>query len=110
MAAQRTEAGTAVSAREAGATQEEAMSEISVPPISIETDQPVASPTQDQLMPRFRNALGRPLSSSVEARQLVDGALEMTTQLGRFCARPPPAQSQVGVGGTITLAAPCAHF
>ena len=90
------------------ANEEEALSEI--PPISVESDQPAVSPTGEQLRRKFRDALGRRPPSAPEERRLADGALEITTQLGRFCARPSPVQPQSGIGGSTMLAAPCAHF
>jgi hypothetical protein len=96
-----------LSAGEQPANEEEALSEIS--PISVESDRPAVSPTQEQLRRRFHDALG-PALSAPEERRLADGTLQITTQLGHFCARPTPVQSQSGVGGNITLAAPCANF
>ena len=107
--AQGTDARAAVSPGEAAAS-EETLSDIPVPLISVESDQPAPAPTHEQLMRRFRDALGRPLGTGVEERQLADGTLELPTQLGRFCARPLPAQSRSQVGGSTTLVAPCASF
>ena len=87
--------------------EEQALSEM--PPISIESDQPVASPTEEALKRKFHDALKRRPSAPVE-RRLADGTLEITTQLGHFCAKPFPTQAQSGVGGNIRLAAPCATF
>ena len=97
-----------LSEREPANEEEAALSEM--PPISVESDQPAVSPTGEQLRRRFRDALGRRPPSAPEERRLADGALEITTQLGRFCARPSPVQSQSGIGGSTMLAAPCAHF
>ena len=80
-----------------------------LPPISIESNQPTASPTQEESGRKFHNALkGRP--SIAEERRLADGTLEITTQLGHFCAKPQPLQVQSGVGGNTRLAAPCEIF
>jgi hypothetical protein len=78
-------------------------------PISIESDQPSPPPTEQQLRRQFREALGARVSAP-EERLLGDGTLEITTQVGRFCAKPSPGQSQSGVGGNVTLAAPCTQF
>jgi hypothetical protein len=83
---------------------------MSVAPIIIESDLPAPQPTREQLMLRFRDALGQPPSFVVSERQLAGGALELTTRFGRFCARPVPVRSQSGIGGPITLAAPCTYF
>ena len=87
--------------------EEQVLSE--VPPISIESEQPAAPPTQKELTRRFHDAL-KPLSHAPEERRLADGTLEITTRLGHFCAKPLPAQVESGVGGNIRLAAPCATF
>ncbi len=108
--AQDTDGGAATSLAAAPASQESAVIEIPVAPIIIESDLPAPQPTLEQLMLKFREALGQPPSFVVSEHQLADGALELTTRFGRFCARPLPAQSQFGVGGHITLAAPCAHL
>jgi hypothetical protein len=89
------------------ADEEQALS--GMPPVSIESDQPAAPATQEELKRKFRDVLKmRP--SAPEERRLADGTLEITTQLGHFCAKPLPAQTQSGVGGNIRLAAPCANF
>jgi len=80
-----------------------------LPPISIETDQPAGPSTHKELERKFHDALKR-RPSAAEERRLADGTLEITTQLGHFCAKPLPAQAQSGVGGNIALAAPCATF
>jgi hypothetical protein len=80
-----------------------------MPPVSIESDQPAARPTQEELKRKFHDALKR-RPSAPEERRLADGTLETTTQLGHFCAKPLPVQAQSGVGGSISLATPCATF
>ena len=89
------------------ADEEQALSEM--PPISIESDQRAVPPTQEELKRKFHDALKR-RPSAPEERPLADGTLEITTQLGRLCARPLPGQVQPAVGGNIRLAAPCANF
>ena len=84
--------------------------EVPVEPIVIESDELTPEPTQDQLMQKFRDALGQPPSYIVSERQLASGVLEVTTRLGRLCVRPLPGQLRSGLGGDITLAAPCASF
>jgi hypothetical protein len=81
-----------------------------VEPIVIESDALTPEPTQDQLMQKFRNTLAQPSALIVAERRLSDGTLELTTRLGHFCARPLPAHLESGLGGDITLAAPCAWF
>ena len=58
-AAQGRDARAALSAGGAAAS-EETLSDIPVPPISVESDQPAPAPTHEQLMRRFRDALGGP--------------------------------------------------
>src|SRR5580765_2631388 len=67
--------------------EEQALSEM--PPISIESDRPAASPTQEELRRKFHDSLKR-RPSAPEERRLADGTVEITTQLGRLCARPLP--------------------
>jgi len=78
-------------------------------PISVESDQPSPPPTEQQVRRRLREALG-PRQGTLEERLLGDGTLEVTTRIARFCAKPSPGPSQSGIGGSITLAAPCAAF
>jgi hypothetical protein len=87
-----------------------AVVEVPVEPIVIESDALTPEPTQDQLMQKFRDALGQPPSYIVSERQLAGGVLEVTTRFGRLCVRPLPGQLGSGLGGDITLAAPCASF
>ena len=100
-------AGAPLSAGNQPPDKEQALSE--VPPISIESDQPAAPPTREELKRKFHDAL-KLRSSAPEERRLADGTLEITTRLGHFCAKPLPAQAESGVGGNIRLAAPCATF
>jgi hypothetical protein len=86
-----------------------AVIEVPAEPIVIESDALTPEPTQDQLLQKFRDALGQPPSLVVSERQLA-GGLEVTTRFGHFCARALPAQVRSGLGGDITLAAPCASF
>jgi len=79
-----------------------------MPAISIESDQPT-SPTLEELRRNLHSAL-KQRPSTPEERRLADGTLEITTQLGHFCAKPLPLQAQSGVGGNTRLAAPCATF
>ena len=79
------------------------------PPITIESDQPSPPPSEKELRHRFREPLS-PRASVPEERVLSDGTVEITTQVARLCAKPSPVQSQSGVGGKITLAAPCVQF
>ena len=78
-------------------------------PITIESDQPSPPPSEQELRRRFRESLN-PRASGPEERVLGDGTVEITTQVARLCAKPSPVQSQSGVGGKITLAAPCVQF
>jgi hypothetical protein len=77
----------------------------SVPVIEVVTNPDL---TQDQLMQRFRDELAQPPTLTV--RRFADGALEMTTRFGHFCGKPLPPHFESGLGGDITLAAPCAWF
>jgi hypothetical protein len=87
-----------------------AVIEVPAEPIVIESDTLTPEPTQDQLMRKFRDALGQPPSFIVSERQLAGGVLEVTTRFGRLCARPLPGQLHSGLGGDVTLASPCASF
>ena len=80
-----------------------------IPPISIESDEAAASSTQEELRRKFHERL-KQRPSVPDERRLADGTLEITTQLGRLCARPLPAPVESGVGGNIRLASPCASF
>jgi hypothetical protein len=82
---------------------------IEMPPISIETDEQAASPTQEELRRKFHDALER-RPRALEERRLADGTLEITTQLGHFCSRPLPVQPASGLGGNVRLTTPCAKF
>jgi hypothetical protein len=82
---------------------------IETPPISIESDEQAASPTQEELRRKFHDALERP-PRTPEERRLADGTLEITTQLGHFCSRPLPVQPASGLGGNVRLTVPCARF
>lgn len=84
--------------------------EVPAEPIVIESDALTPEPTQDQLLQKFRDALGQPPSFVVSERQLAGSVLEVTTRFGRFCARALPPQLQSGLGGDITLASPCTSF
>jgi hypothetical protein len=84
--------------------------EVPLAPIVIEGDAPGPAREQDQLMQKFRETLGSRPDSAVAEHRLANGPLKMTTPLGRLCAEPPPAHLESGLGGTITLAAPCAVF
>ena len=94
----------------ARASETGAVGEVRSPPVVIESDVLNLEPTLDQLMQKFRTALGQPSVSTVSERRLANGALEVTTSLGRFCTTPPPGYIQSALGGNITLAAPCALF
>jgi hypothetical protein len=96
---------------EAQATIEQGPSvEVPLAPIVIESDAPGPAREQDQLMQKFREALGSRPGSTLAEHQLANGPLEITTPFGRLCAEPPPAHLESGLGGGITLAAPCAVF
>jgi hypothetical protein len=84
--------------------------EIPLDPIVIESDLLEPEPTLDQLLRKFRETLTKPPSFILSERQYAGGTLEVTTRWGRFCARPVPAFAQSGLGGDVTLAAPCAAF
>jgi hypothetical protein len=59
-------------------------------------------------MQKFRDALAQP--PIVAEHRFSDGSLEVTTHFGHFCAKPLPGHVESGLGGDITLAAPCAWF
>ena len=84
--------------------------EIPSPPVVIEVEALNPEPTLDERMQKFRTALGQPSVSTVSERRFANGALEVTTSLGRFCTTPPPRYMQSGLGGDIALVAPCALF
>jgi len=84
--------------------------ELRLPPLVIEAQPTNPDPTQDQLMQKFRDALAQPSTLIVAEHRLSDGTLEVTTRLGRFCGKPPFPHLESGLGGDITLAAPCAWF
>ena len=90
--------------------QEDSSAEAPLVPIVIESDAPSPPPGRDQLMSKFREALGGPPDLTVAEHQFTNGPLEITTRFGRLCAEPPPAHLESGLGGDITLAAPCAMF
>lgn len=79
------------------------------PPISVESEQTSPPPTEQQLRRRLRETLTAP-QAPVQARELDDGTLEITTKLAHLCAKPTPPQSPGGPGGNIVLAAPCTRF
>lgn len=79
-------------------------------PITIEGERLYPDPTLDDSMRRFRDALGTRPPLILSERQFTDGAMELTTRFGRFCARPLPGYVQPGIGGNITLAARCASY
>ena len=84
--------------------------ELPLAPIVIESDAPSPPVGQDQLMRKFGEALGEPPGLAIAEHQLAHGPLEITTRFGHLCAEPPPAHVESGLGGDITLAAPCAVF
>ncbi|MEO8627266.1 MAG: hypothetical protein ABI612_04080 [Betaproteobacteria bacterium] len=78
-------------------------------PIIIEADPMNEEPTLDQLMHRFREALGAPPSYVISERPLGGEGLEFHTRYGRFCVKTPAVQMG-GPGGDVTLASRCASF
>ena len=84
--------------------------EVPAEPIVIEGEGIAPEPTLDQLMQKFREALSQPPTYVISERQLAGGLMEIRTRFGRFCVRPVPPQVQSGLGGDISLAAPCASF
>ena len=94
----------------APAEVEGSVGEIPSAPVVVESDILNPEPTLEERMQKFRTALGQPAVSIVSERRLANGALEVTTSLGRFCAAPPPRYMQSSLGGDIALVAPCALF
>jgi len=94
----------------APASEEDSTVELRVAPVVVESEALNPRPTLDELMQNFRTALGRPSVSSVSESRLANGALQVTTSLGRFCTTPPSGSIQSGLGGDITLTAPCALY
>ena len=90
--------------------QESPPAEIPLPPIVIESTPGSPDLTLDQLMQKFREALGSPPALVISEHQFYNGPLEIVTPFGRLCAEPPPARLESGLGGQINLAAPCAVF
>ncbi len=84
--------------------------EVPLAPIVVVSDPLTPNPTQDQLIRKFRDALGQPPTLVITEHQLAGGGVQMTTRYGRFCAGPLPGYLQSGLGGDIRLAAPCASF
>ena len=58
------------------------------------------APDHDSFMQKVRRWFGTDKALDAEIR----------TRFGRFCVRPVPPQVQSGLGGDISLAAPCASF
>ena len=58
-------------------------------------DQP---PTEEQLMQRFREALGSPRSLQLTEHSSAAGGIEVQSRYGRFCVNPTPAPSAGGPG------------
>ncbi|HTT39955.1 MAG TPA: hypothetical protein VMH32_20085 [Burkholderiales bacterium] len=81
------------------------MAAVQAEPVIIESGP--LEPTREELAQRFRQQLGEPPSYVVSERQLASGVLEVTTRYARFCVRPTGQAGQSGVGGNITIAAPC---
>jgi hypothetical protein len=98
--------GAYSSARDADGSVIEVPSE----PIVIESEALAPEPTLDQLMQKFRDALAQPPSYVISERQLAGGLMEIRTRFSRLCVRPMPPQVQSGLGGDISLVAPCASF
>jgi hypothetical protein len=82
----------------------------SLAPITIEGERLYPAPALDNSARKFRDALGPPPILIASERQLTDGAMELTTRFGRFCAKPLPGYLQSNIGGNITLAARCASY
>jgi len=79
-------------------------------PIVIEAEPLDQPPTQEQLMQRFRDALGSPRSLQLTEHSFAAGGIEVQSRYGRFCLNPSPAPSAGGPGGDVTLASRCAVF
>lgn len=79
-------------------------------PITIEVERLHPDPALDDSMRKFRDALGPPPVLIASERQFTDGAVELTTRFGHFCARPLPGYLQSRIGGNITLTARCASY
>lgn len=90
--------------------QDEPSAEVPSEPIVIESDAPSPAPGQEQLAQKFRDALGSPPASTITEHQLANGPLEITTRFGRLCAERPPGHLESGLGGEITVLAPCTVF
>ena len=90
------------------ATEPGAVIAVQVEPVIIESEP--LEPTREQKAQRFRDLLGEPPSFIVRERRFDSDVLEVTTRVGRFCARPSPQSAQSGPGGDVTLAAPCLSF
>lgn len=86
--------------------------EVPSAPVVVEGEMLTPDPTLDERMEKFRTALGlgQPSVSIFSERRLADGALEVTTSLGRLCTTPPARYTQSTLGGDITLVAPCVLF
>jgi len=84
--------------------------EILLPPLVIESIATNPDPTQDELMQKFRDALAQPPIWAAAEHRFPNGSLDITTRFGHFCAEPPPAHLESGLGGDVTLVAPCVLF
>jgi len=84
--------------------------EIPSAPVVVESDMLNPEPTLEERVEKFRTALGQPSVSTFSERRLANGALEVTTSLGRLCTTPPARYIQSGLGGDGTLVAPCVLF
>jgi negative regulator of sigma E activity len=91
-------------------TQQDSSAEVWLAPVVIESEPMNPEPTQTQLLQKFHDALAQPRIVIVAEHRFSGDALEVTTRFGRFCANPPPGHVESGLGGDITLAAPCALF
>ena len=95
-----TPSGSASSAAEPGSVVA-----VQVEPVIVESEP--LEPTREQMVRRFRELLSEPPSFIVSERQFASGVVEVTTRTARFCVRPTGPWAQSGVGGDVTIAAPC---
>lgn len=84
--------------------------DLSLMPITVEGEDSYPDSTPDDSMRKFRDALGPPRVLAASERKFRDGAMELTTRFGHFCARSLPAYLQTANGDSIALTARCVGY
>jgi hypothetical protein len=98
-------------ALEAPPTNEDSFSvDTSSSPVTIEGQRLYPDSAPDSLERNFHDALGPPTSLIVSERRFTDGAIELTTRFGRFCAKPLPGYLQSHIEASMTVVGRCASY